>query len=82
MLIFAELIYHIKTTISTSIKMKRDNTTPMAGSIRTIEKFLIVPKTLGNKTKWLSTARIKQRYAPKSCAGHITFQWKDVNFLD
>jgi len=62
--------------------MRRDNTTPLAGSTRVIEKFLFVPKKIGYQTKWLSTVRIKQRYAPVSYSGRINFQWKDMCFLE
>ena len=62
--------------------MERDNNTPLAGSTRTVAKFLFFPKTLGKKTKWLQTTNILQRCVPFRNGAHITLKWVDVSFKD
>jgi hypothetical protein len=55
---------------------------PVVGSTRTITKFLILPKKIGDKRKWMQSTRILQRYVPRRQAGKITFKWVNVSFKD
>jgi len=62
--------------------MRNNVSEAIAGSTRTIAKFLIVPKKLGGKRKWMRYTTILQRYMPRICAGQIIFKWVDVSFKD
>lgn len=51
---------------------------PKNGEIRTISRFLIFPREIGNKFRWLQFVRIKQ------VAVHdwTDWQWEDLDFID
>ena len=53
------------------------------GEERTITKFLILPVTIGNETRWLETATIKQKVRSMfdiTC-GASWWEWENVLFV-
>lgn len=62
--------------------MKWTKKIPRHGDIRTIKKFLFLPKTIRMKdvleTRWLETVWIKQEYINIS----MYVKWEDVAFVD
>ncbi len=48
---------------------------PKTGDTRIIKKFLLLPKTIGNQTRWLEWANIVQKYAYYE-------RWYDYRWLD
>ncbi len=49
--------------------------TPRAGSFRVIKKFLWWPLKIGEETRWLETASIKQEY-------YYFYGWSNSTFKD
>jgi hypothetical protein len=52
---------------------------PKPGETRVIKKFLWLPVTLDDETRWLETAEIKQVYVAFYDGGNL---WEDVCFND
>lgn len=56
------------------------------GETRTIIKFLLFPKTLNNKRKWLGHAKIKQMVCEIDIGGSMDWstelQWRDIEWID
>jgi len=38
------------------------NNQPLMGTMRTTEKFLWLPQTIGNETRWLRTVKFREIY--------------------
>ena len=53
---------------------------PQYGSTRIVSRFLIFPVTIGNETRWLERARIKQEYKQGGYAEDGDY-WSDEEFI-
>ena len=53
------------------------------GDERTITKFLLLPVTIGNETRWLETATIKQKvsYRFDVTCGASWWEWNNIQFI-
>lgn len=50
------------------------------GDVRTINKFLFLPRTINGQSRWLEWARIKQEYRPGSWSDGP--YWEDIEWVD
>ena len=58
-------------------KMKWEAT--KEGDMRTIYKFLFLPRKIGGEARWLEGAKILQRYSEGTWAGGEG--WKDIEWV-
>lgn len=49
---------------------------------RTIEKFLLFPKTIGGKTRWLEKVKIKQKIEENDPTDYFLYGWVDESWVD
>lgn len=55
----------------------------LIGTQRVIQKFLWLPLTIDNQTRWFETARIKQTYTnAKEEYSETGYIWKDTAWVD
>ncbi len=58
--------------------MKWKSKTNLDGDNRIIRRFLFIPKTLQEQTRWLELARIKQVFVN----GILNDYWRDIEWVD
>jgi hypothetical protein len=79
---FAQLIKYL---LSKNYKMRfiKTPSSTKEGDIRTITKFLLLPVTIGNETRWMETATIKQEahYMFDVTCGASWWEWRNVQFI-
>lgn len=55
---------------------------PSAGSVRYKKKFLLLPVRIGNETRWLERAVIRQTYRPEWNGIGYTYAWVNKEFVE
>lgn len=64
-------------------KKPKVNKGPYIGQKRVKTKFLFIPKTIGDETRWLERASYLQEYTPVGLSMEGTIQdWYDIKWLD
>lgn len=52
---------------------------PKEGDVRIVKKFLFLPLSFDNETRWLEWAYLEQEYV---CREFLIYEWKNIRFIN